>query len=296
MLKQHDIHDLIERIECGGSYKVLRKVDVCEGRTGVPYYGGETFIGVVVDVETTGLDPAKDLVIELALRRFRYDSRGRVLKIDAIHWWLEDPGSPLSEETERLTGLTDAGLAGKRIDDAEATRLLCSAGLVIAHNAAFDRKFVEKRLPDAAGLPWACTLAEIDWTDAGFDGQKLGWLVGQAGMFFEAHRASNDVDAVFALLSHKLADSRTVLAELIERSGTPAVLVEAVGAHFDVKDALKLRGYRWDPVFKTWSKELAPGDLAEEESWLARHVYGPDCRSRGTGPRLTPIDATTRFR
>ncbi|MBA3578135.1 MAG: DNA polymerase III subunit epsilon [Sphingomonas sp.] len=295
MLKQHDIHDLIERIEAGGTCKVLHKVKVCEGRTGVPYYGGDTFIGVVVDVETTGLNTSTDLIIELALRRFRYDSRGRILKIDANYWWLEEPGCPVSAETTRVTGLRDADVAGQRIDDAEATRLLRSAGLVIAHNAAFDRKFVERRLPEAAGLLWACTLSEIDWGEAGIDGQKLGWLASQAGWFFEPHRASNDVDAVFVLLSHKFPDGRTALADLIARSATPSVIVDAIGAHYDVKEALRLRGYRWNPAEKVWSKQVPLPDLGQEESWLDRHVYGPDRRSSGTGPRLTQVDARTRF-
>jgi DNA polymerase-3 subunit epsilon len=123
-------------------------------------------------------------------------------------------------------------------------RLLRSLHLVIAHNAAFDRKFVERRLPDAAGLPWACSCNEVDWVGAGFDGARnLGWLVFQAGLFFGGHRASNDVDAVVALLGHQLPDDRTVLAELVARSFAPSMRVEAVGADFSVRGDLRSRGY-----------------------------------------------------
>lgn len=295
MLRQHDIQDLVQRLERDGTHRVLRKLEVAEGRTGVPYHGGDTFIAVVLDVETTGLDVGKDVVIELAMRRFRYDKAGRILKIDASWSWFEDPGRPIAEEVTRLTGLTNAGLFGQCIDEATATRLLRSCHLVIAHNAAFDRKFVERRLPEAAGLPWACSMCEVDWAAAGFEGRSLGWLGVQAGWFHDAHRASGDVDAVIALLSHVLPDGRTVLAELVGRSAMRTMRIEAVGADFGVKDELRNRGYRWNPDHKVWWKDVLAAELDEETAWLGRTVYGFQCRSKACGPHITELTARERY-
>lgn len=296
MLCEHDLEDLIERLESQGALRVLRKLEVLEGRTGVPYHGGNTFIAAVVDVETTGLDPRTDVIIELALRRFRFDRSGRILKIDRAVSWFEDPGHPLSEEVIRITGLSDAGLAGQRIDKAEATRMLHTAHLVIAHNAAFDRKFVERRLPGAAGLPWACSMCEVDWAAAGFEGRSLGWLGAQAGWFHLAHRAIGDVDATIGLLSHVLADGRTVLSELAARSAQPSMRVEAIGADFAIKDVLRSRGYRWNPDGKVWWKDVHAMALPDEEVWLAREVYGLHCQARAAGPKITEIYARDRYR
>lgn len=295
MLCQHDIHDLIRRLEQEGVFRVLRKLEVPTGRTGVPYYGGDTSIGIVLDVETTGLDPAEDRVIELAMRRFRYDKSGLILKIDEPFAWFEDPERPLTEEITRLTGLTDAGLAGQRIDEDEATRLLSSAHLVIAHNAAFDRKFVERRLSKAAGRPWACSMREIDWAAAGFDGRNLGWLGMQAGWFHDAHRATGDVDAVIALLSHVLPNGQTALRELIQRSAEPTHLVQAVGADFGTKDELRKRGYRWNPGAGVWWKEVAAEDLSDEQAWLGRNIYCETARPRALGPRISEVTARERY-
>lgn len=295
MLHQHDLADLIERIERDGRHRVMRKIAVAEGRTGVPYHGGDTFIAVVLDVETTGLDPMQDVIIELAMRRFRYDGIGRILKIDTAWFWQEDPGRPLDPEVARITGLTDAGLEGQKIDDATAVRLLTSSHLVIAHNAAFDRKFVERRLPDAAGLPWACSMCEVDWEGAGFEGRALGFLAFQAGYFFDAHRATADVDAVIAMLCHVLPHGQTVLRELVQRSATPSMRIEAVGADFSVKDELRRRGYRWDADLKVWWREIPSPDLIEEEAWLGRNVYTVDARARAHGPRITQLTARERY-
>ncbi len=66
--------------------RLLRRLDVREGETGV---GGrvDTFIGVAVDCETTGIGD-EDAIIELALRRFRVDPAGVIVKIDRPYSWL----------------------------------------------------------------------------------------------------------------------------------------------------------------------------------------------------------------
>jgi len=38
-------------------------------------------IGVAIDVETTGLDRETDRIIELAVQRFRFDDRGRIVQV-----------------------------------------------------------------------------------------------------------------------------------------------------------------------------------------------------------------------
>lgn len=295
MLMRDGVVELIERIEADGNHRVLRQLEIREGFTSRELAATSTSVGLVLDVETTGTDPSRDLVIELAMRRFRFDERGRIVKIDQMWCWREDPGIALPEEIVRLTGITDADVSGQMIDDGTASRLMRSADIIIAHNAAFDRKFVEKRLPGIAGLAWACSCKEIDWPAAGFDGRSLGWLLAQAGWFHAAHRASNDVDAVIALLRHEVAEGRTALMELMESTACPTVRVDAVGADFRVKDDLRARGYRWNAADRVWWKEIQASQLAEEECWLGRHVYAPEFFARAEGPVITEITAWERY-
>ncbi|BCA58155.1 3'-5' exonuclease [Sphingomonas sp. HMP6] len=284
-----------EALEGHPEYRVLRRLELKEGHTGLGT-SDAPFIGVSIDVETTGIDHARDRIIELALRRFRYDRDGVIVAIDRSYAWLEDPGRPIPLEIARLTGLTDSVLENQSIDDDAAVRLLRSATVIVAHNAAFDRKFVERRLPDAAGLAWACSCNEIDWRGSGFDGRALGWLLGQAGWFHDGHRAGEDVDGVIALLGHRLADGRTALAALVERADANSWVLRARGAAFEVKDLLRLRGYRWDAERKLWWREVSDADRMQEEFWLAGHVYSAEANPKALGPDFVRMTRFERHR
>lgn len=250
---------------------------------------------VVVDVETTGFDPKEDCVIELAVRRLRFTDDGIITHLGQPYGWLQDPGKPIPPDIQRLTKLTDEMVAGQSIDAATATAVLRSASLVIAHNASFDRPWVEKLLPGAAGLPWSCTMREIDWLVHGFDGCKLGHLLNQAGFYHGGHRAGADVDAVIQLLRHKDAQGRTLFASLLNTSAQPSWIVRAVGAAFSVKDALRRRGYRWEADQKFWWREVQDKDRMDEEWWLSANVYAPEHYPKALGPEFISVSAISRF-
>ncbi|KAK0350437.1 hypothetical protein LTR94_029049, partial [Friedmanniomyces endolithicus] len=217
-------------------------------------------IGVAIDVETTGLNHDADRIIELAVQRFRFDAQGRIIQVGVPRVWREDPAMPLDPRITMLTGLTEEDVAGQAIDDAAAVDILASADIIVAHSAAFDRPFVDRRLPAVAGKPWACSMADLDWLELGFEGRALAHLVSQCGWFYEGHRAENDILALLYLLSHGLLDGETILAKLIACSEQPTWRVNAVDAPFDSKDRLKARGYRWDAALRFWWRSISQGE------------------------------------
>lgn len=248
-------------------------------------------VGAAIDVETTGLDRDADRIIELAVQRFRFDNQGRIIQVGVARVWREDPAIPLDPRITRLTGLAAEDLAGQVIDEAAAVDILASADIIVAHNAAFDRPFVDRRLPAIAGKSWACSMAELDWPELGFEGRALAHLVSQCGWFYEGHRAENDILALLYLLSHELPDGETILAKLIACSEQLTYRVNAVDAPFDAKDRLKARGYRWDAALRFWWKSIGQGDSDAERAWLLSDAYG------GYGePAFLPVSACERHR
>ena len=270
-------------------FRVLRRLGDASYLASPAPRATPTRIGAVVDVETTGLDPACDRIIELAIQRFRFTDAGQITDVGLPRSWREDPGFGLDPAITRLTGLTDADLAGHVIDDDAAVAMLKSANVIIAHNAAFDVRFVEARLPAIAGQAWACSLNEIEWPEHGFGGRQLGHLLLEAGYFFAGHRAEQDVLAVLHLLAHRSPSGHPLLSSLIACAQRTTMRVDAIGAPFASKDLLKTRGYRWHATDRYWWTEVPEADAKAEQLWLQHNA----CEH---GARLTPVTWRERHR
>lgn len=95
---------------------------------------------VVFDIETTGLNPKHDKIIEIAAVRIE---GGQVTETFTA---LIDPHEPLSEKIKELTGIEDEHLTGQPgIEEILPRFLEFSRGAVlVAHNAGFDTGFVRE--------------------------------------------------------------------------------------------------------------------------------------------------------
>jgi len=286
----NELEALAARLDASPDFRVLRAVTPPERLDALP---DGARVGVYLDLETTGLDHGADRLIELGLVRFAYDvEHGTVLGMLDDYSGLEDPGRPLPPEITRLTGIDDAMLAGRRIDDERVHALLDGAGLVIAHNARFDRPFAEARFGAFADVAWACSLRDVAWREEGFEGSGLQALVMASGGFFDGHRAVEDCYAGVYLLARALPRSgESALAALRRSALRRDVRVWAVGSPFDTKDLLKARGYRWNPDARVWWCDVPEDALDEEHAWLRDQVYA------GRLPRLPQLryDALSRY-
>ncbi|MFZ2297738.1 MAG: 3'-5' exonuclease [Aquabacterium sp.] len=238
---------------------------------------GEIAKVLILDTETTGLDSSKDRLIELALILVDVDkATGLPLQVQEVFDELEDPGRPIPAEATRVTGITDAMVAGKRLNEARVAELMAGVDLVIAHNARFDRGFMENRLPAFAYLPWACSVSEIDWQAQGRGSAKLEFLAHELGFFYDAHRAEMDCHALLTVLAAPLPNTgETGLARLLAAAQATSYRVQATGSPFSSKDALRSRGYRWDAERKVWHTQVGnPAALEAECEWLKKDVYG----------------------
>ena len=233
--------------------------------------------GLYVDCETTGLSSEHDALIELAMLPFTYTTNGAITDVhrDQTRTWRQDPGRPVPPEITHITGLTDEDLASQAIDVATATELLAASHLVVAHNARFDRLFVEWVVATARAAPWACSRHEVPWDPVTFPSRALACLVCGFEAFSPArHRTFADCEAGMWLLTQTLPPPTAPSAALRETAATPTVRVWATSAPFEAKDQLRTRGYRWmaadrDGIPRLWWTDVAPPDLESEYGWLA---------------------------
>jgi len=289
----------IAALNATGDFLILRKLNLERDPrfTRTPVAGVK--IAICIDTETTGMDYTKDKIIEIGIVAFEYDpATGKIIRISDRYSCFEDPCRPLPEEIKEITGITDDMVAGQSFDDGRVVAMAQRASLVIAHNAAFDRKFLEVRFPIFAQLPWACTVSQLNWQAERLSSRALEFLLYKCGGYcINAHRALDDAEGVLGLLLTALPVSgKNIFATLLETSSDLTSKICAVGAPFDKKDILKQRGYRWNDGStggcKGWWINV-PEELEKDEmAYLASEIY-PGGNTKSV--EVNRIDAYARF-
>ncbi|MFC3227376.1 exonuclease domain-containing protein [Marinibaculum pumilum] len=300
-----------------GRHRVLRRIDEHQLHETVSYARRptapvNTVNLVVVDTETTGLDPDHDEVVEIAARPVTIveplDPKDSCPAALASHQQpafvgRREPGVPMSEGAAKVTGISTEALAGQAIDEAALRKVFDGVDLVVAHNARFDRAMCINLWPWMADLDWACSDRDIGWRDFGAHSHNLQALANWQGFYFEgAHGAEADVQALLHTLAVPVLTGEppetpfdphpttTGFAELLRSWNAGTVRVFAWGSPFHTKDRLRLRGYRWDPGYRVWFRDMlgpAPSDdaplgteMQAEAEWLAAEcsVTAPEFR------------------
>lgn len=247
----------------------------------------------ILDTETTGTNQATDKIIELGIVIIEYcPESGQVYRVLETFDELEYPGMPIPPESTEIHHITDEMVNGKKINDEAVEALMSDVSLVIAHNAFFDRGFVEARLPLFKKKSWACSYAQVPWRAEGFGSSSLEFLAYRFGFHFSGHRASIDCHALLEVLQSEMPASGTkVMKLLLEKARLPEFKVFALNAPFDSKDLLKERGYRWDGERKLWNRVITQTELPNEVDWLRKEVFF----SQAFKLELEKIDAFNRF-
>jgi exodeoxyribonuclease X len=223
----------------------------------------------VIDIETTGIDPAKDAIIEIASVDM-VRGGGITNAMDT----LVHPGKPIPASASAIHHLVDEDVRNAPLFSEAIGRFL-GADFYVAHNCDFERSFFAAR---GIGIgPWICTYkcALRVWPDLdGHGNQELRYALGRATPFpgFERgtispHRAAFDVVVTAAIFEELLVRARW--SQLVRWSDEPALHTRI---HFG-----KYRGKRYediaakDPSYLEWiieKSELEEGIKHSARFWL----------------------------
>ena len=262
--------------EATGDYRVLRKIQ--QRTTITPPDGTPTKNGLSFDVETTGRDPDRHEIIELAMAPFTYSKDGRIFSTGSPFHQLQEPQEPISAEITAITGITQEMVRGHELDSHAVEAFMENADLIVAHNAGFDWRFLEKFSPAFEMKPWACSIQQVDWRGEGFEGTRPGYLVAGAGYFYDRRRAQNDCFAAIELLAKPLPHSgEPAFKQLLENASKATWRIWASYAAFDLKEALRDRGYKWrsggNRALRAWFIDVTEGLREAELAFIQNAIY-----------------------
>jgi DNA polymerase-3 subunit epsilon len=294
MTRDRSLDEIAAALERTNDFRVLRRLRPHDEFTrGIP--DRDTKIGLVLDVETTGLDTDRDEVIELGMLRFAYLPDGRVGRVLGEFAAFNEPSVPVKQEITDLTGITNEMLVGQKIDPVAVASFVSDVAIVIAHNARFDRPFAARHWPLFRDMAWACSATQVEWRRNAFQGARLVHLLAGIGLFHDAHRAVDDCRALLEVLAFRPdGQVEPFLANLLTAARRKTTRIWAEHSPFERKDELKKRGYRWsdgaDGRPKSWFVDVDAAAADAELRFLRTEIFGRD-----VDLRTDEITAFTRF-
>ena len=214
---------------------------------------------LIIDTETTGLDPKRGQCLEVGAILFHAPQRA----VLAQHSFLLPVETNAAESINRIpaevTRLDQPWRQG--LDYFQA--LLDAADLLVAHNAGFDRQWFGKDQLPAVSKPWLCTMEDIAWpVDRQLRSRpSVRDLALAYGVpVWAAHRALTDciyLAEVFA----RCKDLETLLLHGLE----PRRLMRAQVSYAQ-RHLAKEAGFRWnDPIQGAWTRRLSNREAAKLE-------------------------------
>lgn len=207
-----------------------------------------------IDVETTGLEAGEDHIIEIGAVLWDTEAAKPLSMVSETII----SNKELSEEIQGITGITPEQVKppiAKPIGNVlyEVECMAHQAERYVAHNAEFDRQFLEYAAHHFefpwVELPWIDTITDVPYPDK-ITTRKLTFLAAEHGfLILDAHRALFDVMAMLRVTSHYDWDKILWLAD------SPTIKV--IGKQkFEDNHLVKAKGFRWDGEAKRWGKEV----------------------------------------
>lgn len=224
---------------------------------------------LAIDTETTGLDPAKDRILEIGWVLWDVERKAALRMGGGIV-----AGVTVSPEISELTGILpeDVREFGEWMETllTEISRDAPGVEYAVAHNARFDRAFLEAEAKRDGrphlfeSLTWIDTMTDLPLPKH-VKARDLGGLCAAHGFApLIQHRALMDALSCCRLLSLYPID------RVLYRAQSPEVIVRA-DVSFDDKDKAKALRFGWQEAAgrtypKQWVKAVKRCDLPELEA------------------------------
>lgn len=227
---------------------------------------------VALDLETTGLDPTQDTIIEVAAIIFSIEKEeNRYIPTDIVEQtMLINPGRPLSEEVSMITGITDEMLVGQQLwtDVRDMVTQWIGDAVIVGHNVLFDIAMLRSHgiNLDHHQVLDTFELSEIFSQDS--ESLNLGYLAGRYGLSAgdKEHRALGDTRLSIGLLMHYVNGGRA----LSEKKKSILTLTGSKEESRNIQIFTEVAGIDYMPPLPSWDIEGSSVSLTLDASILTR--------------------------
>lgn len=222
-------------------------------------------IVVGLDIESTGLDKAKDRPIEVGMTLWTTNySRG----LENRSILVQSDGVKVTDEITEITGINQ-GMVDKFGYDSqtafeEVLDFVEQAQAIVAFNGRrFDipmfkawakrlgKEWPEKPVIDPFDGDMPATSVAIS---PAMRGQELITMCAKEGIYYDAHEAGADVSAMLRLMAKRPFDM------VWQRAQSPIIIVQSQQGRNE-NEKVKKHKFRWNPDMKIWWKSVKQLDL-----------------------------------
>lgn len=205
---------------------------------------------LIVDVETTGMDPRKERCVELGAALFSVPDRTTLCQVSALF--------PVEQNAAEFVNRISPASTLRKQPWQQALQLFAAmarqADAAVAHNAAFDSRWFGVEPLPALDLPWICTCEAMVWPadlHLRSNPSLRDLALAHDIPVWAAHRALTDC-IYLAQIFERCADLEQRLLEALQ----PRHLYRA-DVSYDNRHLAKAAGFRWDPESRMWSRRLS---------------------------------------
>jgi DNA polymerase III subunit epsilon len=218
---------------------------------------------LIIDTETTGLDPNIHQVIEVGAILYSVEHRAAIQQVSTLIECFENPAQHVNGIDPGLTQISPHGSCLWTI-----SHMAARAEYIVAHNADFDRQWFSKAplrpLLNHLGeyLPW------LDTMDMPFPGSEPGsnlvkLALSQGVPVVSAHRALTDCQLIASIFS-----KQSNLEELIKIAAQPRRVVKALVSYQDRTLAYNT-GFKFDRLIpRAWARKMTEAEIESFDTKL----------------------------
>lgn len=211
---------------------------------------------LILDTETTGLDPDREKCLEIGSILFHVGSRSVLAQHSFLLPVDSNEAETINKIPAEITRIPQPWQEGLTFLES----LINCADLIVAHNAAFDRQWFGRHPLPVIDKPWLCTMEDVSWPEN--RQVRARTSIRELALAYEVpvwsiHRALSDCIYI-AEVFRRVEDLDLLLTQALE----PRKLFRAVISYED-RHLAKKAGFTWNsPVIGAWSRRLSEREVS----------------------------------